>query len=173
MAPPGGAGDGSLPETPYITQERRMIKIYFLRRKISKFSWLLVEIKKKLCFITKYCTKWTYRKVTISHRKTYSASSKPMNSLKIDINLSICAIKHAKKWLKTLNLFVEKWPSHKKLSLAAQIQIIKSRYEFLRKNYFKLKLFFSILNQFFACFIAQIDRLRSFINEFIGFDEHG
>lgn len=40
VAPLGGAGDGSSPDTASITHERQTIEIYFFVMQVCKFSWL-------------------------------------------------------------------------------------------------------------------------------------
>jgi hypothetical protein len=45
VAPLGGAGLGSLPDTPIITRERQMIETYFLHIKVFFLSIFLVYAK--------------------------------------------------------------------------------------------------------------------------------
>jgi hypothetical protein len=67
VAPLGGAGLGSLPETVVITRERQMIETYFVCIKISKFNQLHESARKSNNLVKKYCTKMNSAKVTLSH----------------------------------------------------------------------------------------------------------
>jgi hypothetical protein len=67
VVPPGRAGLGSLPETVVITRERKMIKIGFVRMKVSKFNQLLESVRKNNSFVTKHCANMVFAKVTFSH----------------------------------------------------------------------------------------------------------